>query len=45
MAYDGFVNYTISKELSSCIIGGKIDSIFEPNSNEIILGIYNNSSK
>ena len=45
MAYDGFVNYTISKELSPCIIGGKIDSIFEPNNNEIIIGIYNNSSK
>ena len=40
MAYDGLVNYTIVHELKSKIINGKIDKIFEPNFDEIILGIY-----
>ena len=45
MAYDGLVNYAIVKELKSKIINGKIDKIFEPNFEEIILGIYSNGIK
>ena len=45
MAYDGLVNYTIVHELKSKIINGKIDKIFEPNFDEIILGIYSNGIK
>mgnify|MGYP005762041791 FL=1 len=45
MAYDGLVNYSIVKELKNKIINGKIDKIFEPNSEEIILGIYSNGVK
>lgn len=45
MAFDGLVTYTICNELQRSIIGGKIDKIFEPNSNEIILGIYCNGIK
>ena len=45
MAFDGLVNYSVIKELKNKIINGKIDKIFEPNSEEIILGIYSNSTK
>ena len=45
MAYDGLVNYTIVKELSTVLINGKVDKIFEPNFEEIILGIYSNGTK
>ncbi len=42
MAFDGIVTKSIVSELNQFIIGGKINKIFEPNKNEIILGIYNN---
>ena len=45
MAYDGLVNYTIVSELKKHIIDGKIDKIYEPNFDEIILGIYSNGTK
>lgn len=45
MAFDGLVLHSISKELQNHIIGGKIDKIFEPNSNEVLLGIYCNGIK
>ena len=45
MAYDGLVNYTIVSELKKHIINGKIDKIYEPNFDEIILGIYSNGVK
>ena len=41
MAFDGIVTKSIVSELKRFIIGGKINKIFEPNKNEIILGIYN----
>ena len=40
MAFDGIVLKKVTGELSSCIIGGKINKVFEPNYNEIILSIY-----
>lgn len=45
MAFDGLVTYSVVKELQQHIIDGKIDKIFEPNSNEVILGIYCNGIK
>ena len=45
MAFDGLVTYTVVKELQKHIIDGKIDRIFEPNPNEVILGIYCNGIK
>ena len=42
MAFDGIATKSIVSELNQFIIGGKINKIFEPNKNEIILGIYNN---
>ena len=43
MAFDGIVLKQITSELSNCLIGGKINKVYEPNNNEIILGIYCNS--
>ena len=45
MAYDGLVNYSIVKELNKIIVNGKIDKVFEPNFDEIILGIYSSGTK
>ena len=42
MAFDGIVTKSIVSELNRFILGGKINKIFEPNKNEIVLGIYNN---
>ena len=43
MAFDGIVMKNIVCELNSCLTSGKINKVFEPNSNEIVLGIYSNS--
>ena len=45
MAYDGLVNFSIVNELKNKIIDGKVDKIFEPNFEEILLGIYSNGEK
>lgn len=45
MSYNGLVNHFVIEELKPKIINGKIDRIFEPNFEEIVLGIYSNSSK
>ena len=45
MSYDGLVNYSVAYELKIKIVNGKIDKIFEPNFEEIILGIYSNGEK
>lgn len=43
MAFDGIVLKQVTSELQNCLIGGKINKVYEPNNNEIILGIYSNS--
>ena len=40
MAFDGLVTKSIVSELNNCLINGKINKIFEPNKNEVILGVY-----
>lgn len=40
MAFDGIVTKAIVAELNDCLINGKINKIYEPNKNEILLGIY-----
>ena len=42
MAFDGITTKSIVAELNKFILGGKINKVFEPNKNEVILGIYNN---
>lgn len=43
MAFDGITLKSIIYELQKSLINGKINKIYEPNKNEIILGIYNAS--
>ena len=40
MAFDGITTKKIVEELNSSLCDGKINKIYEPNKNEIILGIY-----
>ena len=40
MAFDGIVTKAVVSELNTCLINGKINKIFEPNKNEIVIGIY-----
>lgn len=42
MAFDGIVTKQVVLELKSALVGGKVNKVFEPNKNEIILGIYCN---
>lgn len=41
MAFDGIVTKAITSELQQ-LVGGRIDKIYEPNKNEVILGFYLN---
>lgn len=45
MAYDGLVNYSIVQEIKDIMLNGKVDKIYEPNFDEIILGVYSNGNK
>ena len=42
MAFDGIVTRQVIYELNRSIINGKIDKVYQPNKNEILLGIYAN---
>ncbi len=39
MSYDGFVTRSVVRELDQKLLGGKIDKIYQPESDEIILGV------
>lgn len=39
MSYDGFVTHSVVHELNGKILGGKIDKIYQPESDEIIISI------
>ena len=41
MAFDGLVTNSIVNELNNLITGGKINKIYQPTKNEILLDIYN----
>ena len=41
MAIDGIVTKSIVKELNMTLLGGKVDKIYQPEKDEIILNIYN----
>jgi len=45
MAFDGFILNAVSIELQTCIINGKLQKIYQPNNNEILLGIYSNGNQ
>lgn len=44
MAFDGLIVKSISLELSSILIGAKIDKIYQPSKHTIVLGFYNNGN-
>ena len=44
MSFDGIITKGIVSELNKSILGGKINKVFEPNKNDILLGIYANST-
>ena len=39
MSYDGMVTHSVVTELNSLILGGKIDKIYQPENDEIILSV------
>ena len=41
MAFDGIVTKAIVNELDT-LIGSKIDKVFQPDKNTVVLGLYNN---
>lgn len=41
MAFDGITLNTIISELQNVLICGKVNKIYEPNSNNVIISIYN----
>ena len=41
MAFDGFVTKAIVSELKNTIIGAKVNKVYEPTKNEVILSLYN----
>lgn len=40
MAFDGIICSAIVSELNNSILNGKINKVFEPNKNEVLLGVY-----
>ena len=42
MAFDGIVTKSVVYELNSCLLGGKINKIFQPSKNELLINIYAN---
>lgn len=41
MAFDGFITKAIVSELKNTIIGSKVNKVYEPTKNEVILSLYN----
>ena len=42
MAFDGFITKSIIAELNNTILGAKVNKVYEPTKNEIVLSLYNN---
>lgn len=45
MAFDGIVTKCVIHELTNTLMGGKINKVYQPNKNEILLGIYASRKK
>ena len=39
MSYDGFVTHSVVSELNNTVMGGKIDKIYQPEKDEIIIAV------
>ena len=44
MAFDGFITKAIIEELKPHLIGGKVNKVFEPTKNDIVLSLYNSGN-
>ena len=44
MAFDGLIVSSVAKELSDLIIGGKIEKIYQPEVDELVLNIHSQAS-
>jgi len=42
MAFDGFITKNIIRELNTVLIGAKVNKVFEPTNNEVVIALYNN---
>ena len=45
MALDGLVIHSLVDELSTKLVGGKVDKVHQPEDDEIVLYIRNNKEK
>ena len=45
MAFDGFITKSIVNELNNALLDGKINKIFQPNKNNLLISIYSNGVK
>ncbi len=41
MAFDGFITKAVVSELKTVLIGAKVNKVFQPTKNEVVLGLYN----
>ena len=41
MAFDGFITKSVVSELKKSIIGAKVNKVYEPTKNEVVLSLYN----
>ena len=41
MAFDGFITKSVIAELNKTILGAKVNKVYEPTKNEVILSLYN----
>lgn len=44
MAFDGFITKSVITELTKTIIGAKVNKVYEPTKNDVVLSLYNNGN-
>ena len=44
MAFDGFITKSVITELNNTIIGAKVNKLYEPTKNDVVLSLYNNGN-
>lgn len=44
MAFDGFITKSVITELNNTILGAKVNKVYEPTKNDVVLSLYNNGN-
>lgn len=44
MAFDGFITKSVIAELNNTILGAKVNKVYEPTKNDVVLSLYNNGN-